>query len=635
MNVGRPATGPLYLDVAPDAVFAFFHAPAAGTTSDTAVLICPPWGWDEIASYRARGAWGAYLADRGHPTLRIDLPGCGDSAGDPGEPELVAAWRHSIEGAAGWLAALPGVSRVAAIGLGLGGLLAAATVADGAAIDDLVLWAAPVHGRAFAREQRAFAALQGSRLAPIDDSDPAPLPDGWLEVGGFVLSAETIATLGPLDLASLPLGRLERALLLERDGMGQDRELEASLKRDGVEVTAAPGQGWTDMVFHPERYRPPLVVFERVAEWLAAAPTRRPRTPRIEAPRVMDRLELCLDGTCIQEAPIQIDQPFGQVLGLLARPVELPLSPVCAIFLNAGAVRRIGPNRLWVEIARRWAARGVPTIRMDLEGIGDADGDPSRYLDVGNFYTPAFGAQVTTIVDALQARGLGPQFVLIGLCAGAYWAFHTAASDSRVIEAIIVNPRAMVWDPDLLARREARKVERLLEPALWQGLLRSKVPPSRMLAVSRAMARTAVRAVIRAARRTSAADRARRSSDVTEGRLDALQKLGTRVVLAFADDEPVHDELMADGVLTRSDRWPVIELMHLPGRDHTLRPIVAQRALHVMLEAELDRLVGTGGVGSLSDLAPQPALEAWPRQVAAPRLARVAGPTDAREPDDW
>ena len=49
------------------------------------------------------------------------------------------------------------------------------------------------------------------------------------------------------------------------------------------------------------------------------------------------------------------------------------------MLLNSGAVRRIGPQRMWVEAARRWAALGVPTLRFDVVGVGDSDGDGSAY----------------------------------------------------------------------------------------------------------------------------------------------------------------------------------------------------------------------------------------------------------------
>ena len=74
---------PVYLATAPDPVFGYFH-PAGG--GRTAVLICSPFGWDETASYRVRYRWAEHLAAAGHPVLRIDLPGVGDSAGSPRGP---------------------------------------------------------------------------------------------------------------------------------------------------------------------------------------------------------------------------------------------------------------------------------------------------------------------------------------------------------------------------------------------------------------------------------------------------------------------------------------------------------------------------------------------------------------------
>ncbi len=217
-------------------------------------------------------------------------------------------------------------------------------------------------------------------------------------------------------------------------------------------------------------------------------------------------------GVRSRESPIPIEQSFGTLFGVLGEPVDGPVSAVTAVFLNAGAVRRIGPDRLWVETSRRWNARGLATIRVDLEGIGDADGDPARYRDVGNFYTPEIGRQVSSIVDELERRGFGPRFVLIGLCAGGYWAFHTGAADRRVVEAIILNPRAMIWDPDLLTRREAKAVRRLIEPALWTRVLHGQVPATRMVDISRAMVRTATSAATTRLRRVGADHPCRRPS---------------------------------------------------------------------------------------------------------------------------
>src|SRR5262249_42068778 len=91
------------------------------------------------------------------------------------------------------------------------------------------------------------------------------------------------------------------------------------------------------------------------------------------------------------------------------------------------------------------------------------------------------------------------RFVLIGLCAGAYWAVNTAATDGRVIAALVVNPGAMVWDAGLLPRREAAKIGRLLQPSVWRRGARGELGASRVVAVSRALGGRAHQAARRGA----------------------------------------------------------------------------------------------------------------------------------------
>jgi hypothetical protein len=610
--VTAPAARALVLDVEPDPVFGTFHD-AGEPRHSTAVLILPPWGWDEITSYRARRAWARDLAGEGWPTLRIDLPGAGDSAGAPGDPERVLAWRRAIGGAAAWLAARSGITRVAAIGLGLGGLAAGAAIADGAPIDELVLWGAPDKGQAWLREQRAFAALQTSHNEPAAASrtgaangsaagaangSAAVAPDvDLLEIGGFALSPATVTDVRGLDLTALLPGRLDRALLLDRDGMAVSRKLVEALAGGGTEVTQAAGTGWSKTVFHPEQYFEPVAVFQAVATWLAAGEGRPQAPARVRAtapaPVERDALATLQDDIAIRERPIRIEQPFGELFGIQAEPADGRRGDLVAVFLNAGAIRRVGPNRLWVETARRWAARGVPSVRMDLEGLGDADGDPRRYADVGKFYTPEFGAQVASIVDDVVRRGLGTRVVLVGLCAGAYWAFHTAAEDDRIVESIILNPRAIIWDDGLLARREAKKVTQVLDGGAWKRLASGDIELSRLVDVSRALAGSAAGAAKRAPARIATRFRSGPEADPVERLMDALRDRGIRLVLAFSGDEPVHDELAADGVLEGLERWPNVELVALPAADHTLRPLEAQDAAAGLLEAELDRLLAS------------------------------------------
>src|SRR2546426_4613860 len=67
-----PST-PLFRSMEP--VFCVLHPPSPECPRRSPVLICPPFGWEETCSYRARRDWAEHLAAAGHTALRIDLPG--------------------------------------------------------------------------------------------------------------------------------------------------------------------------------------------------------------------------------------------------------------------------------------------------------------------------------------------------------------------------------------------------------------------------------------------------------------------------------------------------------------------------------------------------------------------------------
>jgi alpha/beta superfamily hydrolase len=607
----RAAAQPLYLDLPAGPVFAVYHAPSPDAPTATAVLLCPPWGWNDITSYRARRAWAEHLADAGHPTLRFDFPGTGDSAGAPGDDGRLAAWRGAVTGATAWLRDAAGGRRVAAVGMGLGGLVAIHAIGDGAAIDELVAWAVPGNGRAFVRAERAFARLQTSRYSLSGEPEPSLLPDGWMEVNGFVLSADTVTDLEALTLDGLSTGRLRRALLLDHDGIPVDAGLRGHLEGAGVDVTLGAGSGWGAMTFHPERYDPPVAVFAAVDAWLAAAPDEASPASVAGAAPPAARQEAVLDvgGVRIRETPFLVPHDSGTLFGILAEPIAAPRPPLAAVFLNAGAVRRIGPNRLWVEAARQAAAAGLPTLRIDLEGIGDSDGDAGRYRKIAAFFRPEIGTYISSFLDSLEARGHGDRFVLAGLCAGGFWAFHGADLDRRAVAALMVNPGALEWHPELAKDRNVRKLQRLRQGAWWGRILRGQVKRKNVVAVADATANRAWRAVASLPARVASRG-ATSSPDApsVERILDRLRDRDVRVVMAFSDDEPVRAELERDGVLAHLDRWPNMEVEDLPARDHTLRPIVAQRGVHELLVRELTRALERAGTTVLAqDVPPRPA----------------------------
>lgn len=600
----RPSA-PIYFAADSEMGFGLFDAPESSGDRRPAVLICPPWGWDEVASYRARRDWAKRLAEAGHPTLRISLPATGGSGGSPGDPGLAGSWVASVKAAAVWLKEKTGGTALAAIGLGLGGLLGVEALAAEAPIDDLALWASPATGRRFLRETRAFSALQkwhGADSPPgLDDG----LPEGWLEAGGFSLSAETMEALSSFELHPRAATALRRLLVLERDGTGSERGRFGSFEESGIEVSHVPGFGWGDFVSHPERSRLPRDVAEQVERWLRAPATGRPSSA--SGIVVADHLT----GAGFTERPLEPSYPWGTGFALLSEPVERPQAGgLCAVFLNAGAVRSNGPNRLWTETARRWAAQGIPAVCVDLEGIGEADGEPAGSLSVGDFYQERYGAQVSAVLDELDRSGVGSRFLLVGLCAGGYWAFRTAVADRRVSAAVGLNAGALRWDPDLVVWRESRKAARAFEGNSWRKLMRGEVGWRKLGVLFGSMTRRLFRA-LRAAvpgRRSEPRGVAALATAI-EADLDVLREAGTPVTIAFSGAEPLAAELAASGIRGRAESWPNVEFHTLPGDDHTLRPIAAQRAAAELLDRELSRQIAAAPPQE----APAPLPSGWQR----------------------
>jgi hypothetical protein len=127
----------------------------------------------------------------------------------------------------------------------------------------------------------------------------------------------------------------------------------------------------------------------------------------------------------------------GGSFGLLSVPSVQPgaaLRPGI-VLLTAGATHRIGPNRVYVRLARRLSAMGFFALRFDLPGVGDSVADPGEPSDTGN--EDRMGA---CALRALAQRGV-TSFVTVGICSGGDQALRLALRDD-VVGAVAINATA-------------------------------------------------------------------------------------------------------------------------------------------------------------------------------------------------
>jgi hypothetical protein len=135
------------------------------------------------------------------------------------------------------------------------------------------------------------------------------------------------------------------------------------------------------------------------------------------------------------------------------------------VFLNAGLIHRVGPNRLYVRLAREAARRGLASLRFDLSGIGDSlprtDGLPVRAAALRD---------VQDAFDFLSTSMAISSFILVGLCSGADLAYRVAVADKRVVGVVLIDglPYRTVRSR---ANDGLRRVARAVVNGRWRRLL--------------------------------------------------------------------------------------------------------------------------------------------------------------------
>ena len=105
--------------------------------------------------------------------------------------------------------------------------------------------------------------------------------------------------------------------------------------------------------------------------------------------------------TDIEEQPLHGHD--GRLFGILTRPrPALQPGRPAIILASAGAVHRIGASRLYVTMARAWAERGFPVLRLDIGGIGDSPPFPG--MTENDTYSARAVADIGEAAAALPER---------------------------------------------------------------------------------------------------------------------------------------------------------------------------------------------------------------------------------------
>jgi pimeloyl-ACP methyl ester carboxylesterase len=555
-----PTATPGYVGPEHRARFVTVHHPPAATATGGALVIVPPFGYEAICAHRALRHLAEAAAAAGLLAIRLDLDGTGDSVGDDDDPDRVAAWLASIGDAAD-AARAAGASHVTLVGVRLGAALAIRAALGRHDVAGVVAIAPVLSGRRYLREGRALQLTLD--LAPDPASDgAAPAPDPGAELVGFALTAETRAAITALELEA-DRAAPPAVLVLDRDDLPPSARWVAHLRGLGAEVAQRALPGYVEMVLDPHKA---LIPTQLVAAAVAFAAARRPRPA--PAPIAAPRRDRAVVAPGVVERPVVL--PAG-VRAILSEP-PTPAPTRTVLLLNAGAVSRVGPNRLHVALARRLAAGGDRVVRLDLTGLGDSPPRPGAEPHV------VYGDHALADVDAAVgwARAEGARHVaVVGLCSGAYHAFKTAVRGAPIDHAVMLNPLTFFWVPGMsleatpseVAGETARLGARLRDLDAWKKVLRGEVDLRR---VARVLGRRALGRATDEAR-----DLARRlgiplREDLGSELLAATAR-GACLTFILAESDPGYALLREGGgaVVPRLIRRGALRVERFGGPDHT------------------------------------------------------------------
>ena len=134
------------------------------------------------------------------------------------------------------------------------------------------------------------------------------------------------------------------------------------------------------------------------------------------------------------------------------------------LIVVGGPQYRVGSHRQFVMLARFLADNGVPCMRFDFRGMGDASGEARDFEALSDDIEAAIAA------FARELPGLR-RIVLWGLCDGASAICLSLGGNPLVAGAVLLNPWVRTAETQARTMLKHYYLQRLLDPRFWRKLL--------------------------------------------------------------------------------------------------------------------------------------------------------------------
>ncbi|AFT85631.1 alpha/beta hydrolase family protein [Paraburkholderia phenoliruptrix] len=624
-----------------DGCFGWLHRPK-DLRAAACVVLCNPFGYEALSAYRGARELADALAASGVAALRFDYPGTGDSSGNEDDPLRWRAWLDSIKAAVTLLREESGASRVTLCGLRLGATLAALAAHELGGVDDLVLLMPVISGKAYIRElelqQQTWLGAQRALGLELEEE-----PYGTVGAHGFRLYRDTLALLANVDLERPAESgdaaggeRLARRVLLhDINDSARLRRLAARYEALGAQVQVQFFGEYSKLLLNPSYSEPPRRAFDDVLHWLGATVRTAPTAP--------PTARLASVAPVAQGAHVEVADPaasaslifadgretpvmFGGYAGVLCEPQRALHAAPAVLFVNSGGVHRIGDGRFTVLMARRLAAQGVASLRMDLSGLGDSvRRDAALTLDA--VYSTYAIDDACAGIDWLTAAGY-PKIVMAGVCSGAYVSLHAALARAAVVGCVCINLPFFTWGgarvrpgAQYVASSEVYR-RAMRNPRKWVRLLSGQAN-ARAITLELAR-RLSARVAARAGAVLEALVGARTPGGTIRRLMFELERKAVQTALLYGPLDEGLDELDIhfgpDG--TRLRKRKNVSVKKVGKVDHALFSRGARDAMMAQFELFLrERVVGTRGESTAAARGAR-ALQPGPEPRRQPRPQR-------------
>jgi pimeloyl-ACP methyl ester carboxylesterase len=288
----------------------------------------------------------------------------------------------------------------------------------------------------------------------------------------------------------------------------------------------------------------------------------------------------------------------GLLFSVETRPVGRTPNPTWLILLTGRAVRHIGPNRIWVRLARELALKGFASLRLDGRSVGDSDGDGNGLMPNEEYYQEHIYDDIENVMEIATAQG-AKQFLMTGICSGATASYQIAWRRNDVRAIVLLNLLQLRHDAEdddsaLFQRvlKFALRKELWLDPESYRKIFKGKLPPHIKEAIfSGAVVLTPLRKLKSLLMRATKPAAAPQESYIVRG-FNELAKKPVEIDIFLSDGDLSVNFIERHFGADHAKLDPGIRVHRVYHADHTIRPLHAQNHFLEILRAAIARVAG-------------------------------------------